>query len=240
MTGDYRKNAALLQAAAEGDSEAEAELLRCNTPLVHSIARRFCGRGTDFEDLTQIGMMGLLKAVRSFDPARGCALSTYAVPLISGEIRRFLRDDGPIKVSRAQKKLSADLLSERERLQKAGTEKIPLSLLAERCGVSPEEAAAALDASSPPLSLSEPINGEEDLALENTLYDEEEETRTLDRLALSMAMAKLPPLERKILLLRYYRDLSQEKTAHALGLTQVKVSRAEKKILAFLRRELAM
>ena len=240
MKGDYRNNSVLLSAVAEGDSEAEAELLRCNTPLVHSIARRFCGRGTDFEDLAQIGMMGLLKAIRSFDASRGCALSTYAVPLISGEIRRFLRDDGPIKVSRTQKKLSADLLAERERLRSEGEEKIPISLLARRCGVTPEEAAAALDASSPPISLSEPINGEEDLALENTLYDESEEERTIDRLALSMAMAKLPILERKILLLRYYRDYSQEKTAHTLGLTQVKVSRAEKKILAFLRQELAI
>lgn len=239
MKGDYRNNATLLKAAAEGDSEAESELLLCNTPLVHSIARRFCGRGTDFEDLAQIGMIGLLKAVRSFDPSRGCALSTYAVPLISGEIRRFLRDDGPIKVSRAQKKLSADLLNERERLQKEGNEKISIACLARRCGVTPEEAAAALDAASPPLSLSEPIGGEEELALENTVYDEEEEARNIDRLALSMAMAKLPPLERKILLLRYYRDYSQEKTARALGLTQVKISRAEKKILSFLREELA-
>ena len=239
MTGDYRNNTMLLQAAAEGDAQAEAELLRCNTPLVHSIARRFCGRGTDFEDLAQIGMMGLLKAVRSFDASRGCALSTYAVPLISGEIRRFLRDDGPIKVSRAQKKLSADLLSERERLLRAGEEKISIAFLAKRCGVTPEEAAAALDAASPPLSLSEPINDEDDLALENTLYDEDEEERNIDRLALSMAMSKLPTLERKILLLRYYRDYSQEKTARTLGLTQVKVSRAEKKILAFLRQELA-
>ena len=239
MTGDYHDNMTLLRAASTGDGDAEAELLRCNTPLVHSIARRFCGRGTDFEDLAQIGMIGLLKAIRSFDPTRGCALSTYAVPLITGEIRRFLRDDGPIKVSRAQKHLSSVLLAERDRLIAAGEERVPIRALAARLGISPEEAAAALDASAPPLSLSDSLNDEDELSLENTLYDDEEEERTFNRLALSMAMSKLPPLDRKILLLRYYRDYSQEKTARTLGLTQVKVSRAEKKILAFLRKELA-
>lgn len=239
MATNQLDNIALLEALSAGDKQAEGELLRLNTPLVHSVARRFCGRGTDLEDLVQIGMLGLLKAVRSFDLSRGFALSTYAVPLIAGEIRRFLRDDGPLKVSRTQKRLSTLLMAEREKMVAEGFEKIPIAALAARCGVSPEEAAAALDSSIPPVSLSDSLADEDELSLENTLYDEEENERTFNRLALSMAMDKLPTLERKILLLRYYRDFSQEKTARMLGLTQVKVSRAEKKILAFLREQLS-
>ncbi len=239
MSGDYSDNSALLCRAAQGDETAVEALLLRNKPLVYSIARRFCGRGTDFEDLVQMGMMGLLKAIRSFDADRGCVLSTYAVPLISGEIRRFLRDDGPIKVSRAQRKLSADLLAAREQAAKEGRDNLTVAELAALCGVSPEEAAAALEATAPPISLSEPTTDEGELSVESTLYDEEAEARQWDRLALSLAMEKLPEQGRKILLLRYYRDFSQQETARALGLTQVKVSREEKKILAFLRQQLA-
>lgn len=236
---DYSDNQALLLRATKGDETAVEKLLLQNRPLVCSIAKRYIGRGTDFEDLEQIGMLGLLKAVRSFDPSRGYALSTYAVPLIMGEIRRFLRDDGPLKVSRAQKKLSADLLRARERAIQSGEAPPSIKQLAEECGVSPEEAAAALDASATPLSLSEPLGGEEGLSFENTLCDEEAEEKEWNRLALHMAMDKLPDLSRKILLLRYYRDYSQAETARVLGLTQVKVSREEKKILAFLHSQLA-
>lgn len=236
----YADNTALLLRSLDGDENATEELLVINAPLVRSIAGRFTGRGTDLEDLIQIGNIGLLKAVRTFDPARGCAFSTYAVPLIFGEIRRHLRDDGPIKVSRTQKRLAAMLAAAREEAIKDGRE-LRLEELAARCGVTPEEAATALDAVAPVRSLSETLYGDEEdgPTLGAALGDSEACEKLFDRLALSMSIEKLPPLRRKIILLRYYRDLSQQQTADLLGLTQVKVSREEKKILAFLRSELS-
>lgn len=236
----YKNNPALIAAAQAGDRRAADLLVRRNGGLVNHVAMRFLGRGQELEDLVQIGSIGLLKAIRSFDLSRGCAFSTYAVPLIFGEIRRYLRDDGPIKVSRTQKRLGAALAAERERCAAEGRGEVQLSELAARVGVSPEEAAAALDATAPVASLSDMLYNEESgPTLESRLSDEEESLRTFDRLAISMAIEKLPELRRKIILLRYFRDYSQCETAAALGLTQVKVSREERRILDFLRTELS-
>lgn len=236
----FRDNPALIVAAQAGDRRAADRLVRQNGGLVNHIAVRFLGRGYELEDLIGIGNLGLLKAIRTFDPARECAFSTYAVPLIFGEIRRFLRDDGPIKVSRTQKRLGAQLAAERERCIAAGMGELRLSELAARCGTTPEEAAAALDAIAPVASLSDVIYNDEDSpTIESTLSDEDEASRQFDKLAIRAAIDKLPDLRRKIILLRYFRDYSQSETAAALGLTQVKVSREEKKILAFLRGELS-
>ena len=231
---------ALIRKSHEGDKEARERLVEENVGLVWCVVRRFQGRGTEAEDLFQIGSIGLLKAIRTFDPERACAFSTYAVPLIFGEIRRFLRDDGPIKVSRTQKRLGAALAAERERSLAAGEGELRLSELAARCGTTPEEAAAALDAIAPVVSLSDMLYNDEDSpTLESTLSNEEENLRSFNRLAVSMAIDKLPELRRKIVLLRYFRDCSQSETAAALGLTQVKVSREERRILEFLREELS-
>lgn len=234
----YAENLSLLERSRAGDESATEALLVANGGLVRNIAARFEGRGVDREDLIQIGSIGLLKAIRTFDPERACALSTYAVPLIFGEIRRHLRDEGPMKVSRTQKRLAAMLSEERERAVKRG-EDPRLSDLADACGVTASEAAVALDAVAPSRSLSESLFGEEDgPTLDDAIADEDAEERNFYHLALSMSIDKLPPLRRKIILLRYWRDLSQQQTADLLGLTQVKVSREEKKILAFLRGEL--
>lgn len=239
--GDRREtNLHLLAEVRAGNGEAVEELVRLNIGLVNSIAIRFLGRGCELEDLVQIGCIGLLKAIRTFDESRECSLSTYAVPLIFGEIRRFLRDDGMIKVSRGQKRLGACLAAERERCITESGREPSISELAERCGVSPEEAASALTASAPVSSLSDLIFSSEDSpTYESTLCDEEETSRTLERIALGAAIEKLPEIRRKIVYLRYFRDLSQQKTARILGLTQVKVSREERKILDFLRGELS-
>ena len=237
----YKENIPLVEMAQKGDKHALEALFVKNGGLVNSIAMRFCGRGTDIEDLVELGNIGLLKAIRTFDASRNCAFSTYAVPLIFGEIRRFLRDDGPIKVSRTQKRLGALLMAEKEKIGKEGGTDVRISTLAERCGVSVEEASAALDAISPISSLSECVYGDEEgMTLEGTLYDEDENERMLDRLAISVAIDKLPELRKKIILLRYYRNFSQQETANALGLTQVKVSREEKRILEFFREELSV
>ena len=236
----YQDNAILLARAKDGDGGAEEELVLLNMGLVKSIATRFVGRGTDFEDLIQIGCMGLLKAIRTFDSERGCAFSTYAVPLVFGEIRRFLRDDGPIKVSRAQKRIAASVMAEKERLASLGQYDAPLSLIAEGCGLTKEEAAEALDAMTPLRSLHEPIAGDENgSTLEGTLADESQNEQAFEKMAISAAIAKMPKMRQKIIILRYFKDFSQEETARALGLSQVKVSREEKKILLFLREELS-
>ena len=170
----YAENLMLLEKAQSGDEHATEELMRRNAGLVQSIAVKFCGRGTEFEDLVQIGNIGMLKAIRSFDAARGCVISTYAVPLNFGEIRRFLRDDGLIKVCRPQKKLGAMLMRAKEEYITKNGASPRIDEIAAACGVSPEEAAAALSAVSPAMSLSEPLCGEgENFTLENTLCEED-------------------------------------------------------------------
>ncbi len=233
----YKDTAEYLRRYADGENELEGAIMEQNIGLVNGIAYRFRGRGADFEDLKQIGSIGLLKAIRSFDADRGFAFSTYAVPLIIGEIRRFLRDDGTVKVSRGQKRLGAILMHEREKIISETGEEPRLSTLAEKAGVTPEEAAEALDASSPVRSLSEKI-GEDGFSLGDVIPSEDELSKTVEKLALNEVIGSLPPLWRKIIVLRYFRELSQQETADALGLTQVKISREEKKIFAEMRKRL--
>lgn len=235
----YDENIYYLKRHKEGDPDAERKLMEINSGLVNGLAHRFKGRGAEFEDLVQIGSIGMLKAIRSFDLSRGTAFSTYAVPLIIGEIRRFLRDDGLIKVSRNQKRLGARLMHEREMyLSKHGTEPT-LAHLAELTDVTVEEAAVALDCAAPVHSLSESL-GDDDLLLENVIASNDDSLgKLVEQIALSETIKTLPPLWKKILLLRYFRDYSQQQTADALGLTQVKISREEKKIFSRLRQELA-
>ncbi|NLK39119.1 MAG: sigma-70 family RNA polymerase sigma factor [Clostridiales bacterium] len=235
----YSSNIKLVLEAQAGNLDASEELIKNNMGLVRSIASRFCGRGTELEDLLQIGTIGMLKAIRSYDVSRGCAFSTYAVPLILGEIRRFLRDDGLLKVCRPQKTLGAALMRERENFISRNGREPGIAELAKLCEVSPEEAAVALVAVSPVSSLSEPVFGEEDgVTLAGILHAEDQNELSVDRLSISEALAKLPPVWKKIIMLRYFRDYSQQQTAEALGLTQVKISREEKKIVDFLRKEL--
>lgn len=240
----YAGNRALI-AAAQGENERDAlwateELIRTNQGLVRSLALRFKDRGTEVEDLIQIGTIGMIKAIRSFDLARETTFSTYAVPLIVGEIRRHLRDDGLVKVSRYHKKLGMELMNARNRITAQRGYEPRVEELAEACGVSPEEAAVAMDAISPVTSLSELVCGEDSsLTLESRIADEDDQIgRISDRIALGQAISHMPELWRKIVLLRYYRNMTQQETANVLGLSQVKISREEKKILRFLREEL--
>lgn len=235
----FSGNRELLVRAQAGDDAALEQLVMDNAGLVRSIALRFRDRGTELEDLIQIGTLGMLKAIRSFEPERGNAFSTYAVPLIIGEIRRHLRDDGMIKVGRGYKRLGMLLLRERNRIISTEGREPGLHELAQACGVSPEEAAVALDALTPVSSLSDTVYGDEGVTLEAVVSDGVEELEQLnDRIALRQSIAKMQPLWRRIVLLRYYRNMTQQQTADSLGLSQVKVSREEKKILAFLRSEL--
>ena len=234
----YDKNISLLRAYRDGDRSAGEELAILNRPLVYSIAGRFSGRGADLDDLIESGHIGLVKAMNTFDFSRECAFSTYAVPLIFGEIRRFLRDDGIIKVSREEKRLFAILNAERERRLSAG-EETGIAAIAAAVGVSPEDAAGAFFAGSAVRSLEEGAYDEDGVTLGSLICDEEENSKEFDRIALRFAIDKLSEQQRKLIILRYFRDLSQTQTAKLLGITQVKVSREEKKILEFLRREMS-
>lgn len=232
------RNSRLLHLALRGDAEATELLMEANSPLVYKLARSFMGRGCEFEDLVQIGSIGMLKAIRSFDESRGFAFSTYAVPLIVGEIRRFLRDDGIMKVSRRMKQNAAMVLRAREEFAAETGRDAHIDELCEKCGLTAEEITEALSSATPVRSLAEPVGGDEDLLLESTIAGEDEIGKRTEALALAQAMQTLDPIQQKIICLRYFRDLSQKETAERMGLTQVKISREEKKIFAALRREL--
>ena len=231
----YDRNIELLREYRMGSAEAGEQLAILNEPLVYSIAGRFSGRGVDMSDLVECGTIGLVKAINTFDTERGCAFSTYAVPLIFGEIRRFLRDDGLLKVSREEKRLCAILNAERERRSASG-ESCAVADLAASVGVSAQDAAMALCAGTPVRSLDERAFDDDDsVTLGAVVADEEAQMRDFDRIALRYAIDRLPSIQRELVLLRYYRDFSQTETARILGLSQVKVSREEKKIMRLLR-----
>lgn len=237
------RNLDLIMRAQSEDEETSMLALEAiieeNMGLVRSIALRFRDRGTDYEDLVQIGIIGMMKAVRSFDPGREVVFSTYAVPLIMGEIKRHLRDDGPVKVSRVYKKLSAELGRARNKILTDEGREPSISELAHICGISVEDAAVALETVNPIASLSETFGEDEKLTLESQLASTDREIERLnDKIALSQAISRLPHDWQKIITLRYYRDMTQQQVANILGLSQVKVSREEKKILAVLREEL--
>ena len=238
---DYSKNTELLREAHNGDMAATEALVRDNIGLVRSVALRFKDRGVDYEDLVQIGSLGMLKAIRSFDLSLGTSFSTYAVPLIMGEIRRFLRDDGLIKVSRTYKQQSAILNKTRERYVIENGKEPRIEELAKLSGLSTEEAVFALEATAQVTSLSAPLSGEDDgFTIESTLCEDRSEIdKRLEQIALKLAISSLPSLWRKIIVLRYLYEYSQSETAKRLGLTQVKISREEKKIFAALRKQLS-
>lgn len=231
------QNRQLLVKIKEGDEEALSELVTANMGLIRSISLRFTASGAELDDLMQIGAIGMIKAARSFDFSYDTVFSTYAVPMIMGEIRRFLRDDGMIKVSRDLKSRGARIMAMRERFVGRNGREPRLSEISAELGISVEEVTEAMDAASSVCSLNEPLNGDDEgLTLEGSIPDRSGALEELtDRLALSEAIRSLPPLWREIIVMRYYKDLSQAETGKRLGLTQVKISREEQKILATLR-----
>lgn len=205
------------------------EFIAANIPLVHSLANRFRGRGIDYEELFSAGSLGLVKAYDNFDESRGLCFSTYAVPVILGEIRRLFRDGGAVKMSRSLKELSMKVQRAREELAKSGAEPT-ISELAEYLGITCEEAAEAVQASVPPMSLTDREEGGEfDVPVESV------ENSLIDRLALRQCMEKLSDDDRTLIVLRYFRSKTQSETAQLMGMSQVQVSRRERKILNDLR-----
>ena len=224
----------LLRAAQDGDRQACEQVVEENSGLIWSIVRRYYGRGVEADDLYQLGCLGFLKAVRGFDFAYGTCFSTYAVPKIAGEIRRFLRDDGTIKVGRTIRERANLLYGVRERLRgELGREPV-LSELAEATGLTAEEIARTELATDPPDSLQRET--EDGLALEGMLGTEAPEEGLVERIAVREAVDALPEKERMTILLRYFRGFTQEQTARVLKVSQVQVSRLERRGLERLRR----
>lgn len=229
---------ALLRAAKAGDRDASEKLILENAGLIWSIARRYFGRGVDADDLYQLGCVGFIKAIQGYDERFGTQFSTYAVPKISGEIRRFLRDDGSVKVSRSVKERAAAIRSARGALEQSLGREPTLSELSERLGLTPEEIAAAETAVEPAQSLQREC-GEEGFTLEHILGDYGQEERLLERVALRSAVESLPEKEAGVIALRYYRGMTQEAAARVLGVSQVQVSRLERRAVEKLRLLLA-
>ncbi len=227
--------AVLINKAKEGDIDALDVLVSENTGLVRSIALRFTGRGVDYEDLCQIGHIGMIKAIRNFDFSRQTAFSTYAVPLIIGEIKRFLRDDGEIKVGRELKRKGAIIYSAREKFIAENGNEPSVSQLSAMCGFGEEEVVEAISATASTISLSEQI-GEDTTILD--LIGKDFTPEINEKIALMQAIDKLPSEEREIIRLRYFKNLTQSETGRVLGMTQVTVSRRETKALEKLRFEL--
>ena len=224
----------LIAKAQAGDAQASEQLMIDNTGLVWSVARRFFGRGVDPDDLYQLGCVGFLKAVEGFDPEYGTQFSTYAVPKIAGEIRRFLRDDGAIKVSRSLKERSATIKAARQRLMNELDREPTLSELSDATGFTPEEIATAETATSSAQSLQRQT-GEEGFSLEQVLTEGNMEEDMIERIALRQAIGKLSERDRMVINLRYFHGLTQEKISRIFGVSQVQVSRIEKKALLQLR-----
>lgn len=223
----------LLQAKA-GDQSAVEILVEENSGLIWSVARRFLGRGTEADDLYQLGCLGFLKAVEGFDLEYGTQFSTYAVPKISGEIRRFLRDDGAVKVSRSLKEQAATIKATRNRLATALGREPTIQEISRQTGFSPEEIALAETATAAIESIQRET-GEEGFSLENILTDTETEEKMVEKIALRQAIDALPEREKRIIQLRYFHGLTQQRIAKVMNVSQVQVSRIEKKALAMLK-----
>ena len=227
----------LLEAAQQGDNEACERLLLDNSGLIWSVARRYYGRGVDPEDLYQLGCLGFLKAVRGFDLSYGTQFSTYAVPKIAGEIRRFLRDDGTVKVSRSVKERAAALKQARQTLSLRLGREPTLSELGEATRLEIEEIAAAETAVQTVASLHSET-GEEGFTLESVLGSAGMEEELVERLTLRQAIDALPERERMVIFLRFYRSMTQDRISRVLGVSQVQVSRIERRAVEHLREAL--
>ena len=229
---------ALIGRAHQGDKEARDTLFEENTGLIYSVARRFLGRGVEMEDLFQIGSIGLLKAVDKFDPAFEVKFSTYAIPMILGELKRFFRDDGMLKVSRSIKENQHRVYLAREKIEKELGREPSLKEIAEMLEMPPEEVAMTMDSAAEVESLYRTVYQSEgtDISLIDKIPEKENaEEHPLNRIFLEEILGKLESSDRKLLYMRYFQDQTQTQIAEQLGVSQVQVSRMEKRILKKLR-----
>lgn len=228
----------LIQKGQAGDQEAKEILVTENSGLIWKVVRRFQGRGVDAEDLFQIGAIGLLKCIAKFDFSYDVKFSTYAVPMIIGEIRRFLRDDGAIKVSRSLKELAVKAKRVREEMEQEAKRDVTMQELAKRLSVSVEELVLAMESKKEVESLNVPVSQTEDTQVQDKLPAKENQEIVIDKLCLMEAVKGLGEKEQQIILLRYFKDMTQTQIATQLGISQVQVSRIEKKILIDMRKKM--
>jgi len=224
----------LIARSQQGDTDASELLVRENSGLIWSVARRFIGRGAESDDLYQLGCLGFLKAVEGFDLEFGTQFSTYAVPKIAGEIRRFLRDDGAVKVSRGIKEQASAIRIARNQLTTALGREPSVMEISRQTGLTPEEIALAETATAATESIHRE-SGEDGFTLESVLTDTESEERMVEKISLRQAVEKLPERERLVIQMRYFHGLTQDRVAKVLSVSQVQVSRIEKKSLQILR-----
>lgn len=224
----------LISQSQAGDSHSKEVLVEENSGLIWAVVRRFLGRGADADDLYQLGCLGFLKAVDGFDLKFGTQFSTYAVPKISGEIRRFLRDDGAVKVSRTLKEQAATIKTTRNRLTTALGREPTIGEISRQTGFTPEEIALAETATAATESIQRET-GTEGFSLEDILTDTESEERMLEKIALRQAVSALPERERSVIHLRYFHALTQQRVAKLMDISQVQVSRIEKKAITMLK-----
>ena len=235
---DHNETAELLKRAKEGDAEAKEKLIVHNTPLLKSIIKRFCNKGVEYDDLFQLASMGFIKAIKNFNFSFNVKFSTYAVPMIAGEIKRFLRDDGYIKDSRSLKVLCNKIYKYAENRRKAGKEPT-VEEIASHLKVSSEDVILAMECVKMPLSLFEKSEegNERSLSLIDKLGAADSTEDVIDKIVLKNILAELSERERKIIMLRYFRDMTQGEVARILGVSQVQISRLEAKILEKIRKK---
>ena len=237
---DEEATLALIRRAKTGDMAAKEELLARNTSLLKSILRRYLGKGAEYDDLFQLASIGLLKAIAGFDESFGVRFSTYAVPMIAGEIKRFLRDDGSVKVSRAMKKTAREMNRFIEEYAVAHGEQPSVQALAEAFSMEEGDVVLTLGSARMPVSIYEQTDYKDDKActLADKLPSDDDPDRLVDRLVLKEAIARLPERERKIIVLRYFRDMTQSEVAKAIGVSQVQISRIETRVMKAMRKEM--
>lgn len=222
-----------IRKAKHGDNSSKEVLLENNSLLIKSVIRRFKNKGVEYEDLYQLGSIGFLKAINNFDESFGVRFSTYAVPMIIGEVKRFLRDDGAIKVSRIIKMNAKAINKYIEEHEGENGETPTVEEISEKLGIDKEDVVLALDSAKMPVSLSEAIDDGDDKKLEliDKIASDYKEDDMVDKILLESIIEKLPPREKKVVIMRYYRDSTQSEIAKALGVSQVQVSRIESRII---------
>lgn len=239
---NYEDNLMLIEKARKGDKEALDLLIEKNLPLVSAISKKFLNRGYEYEDIFQIGSMGLVKAVNNFDPKFNVKFSTYAVPMIMGEIKRFIRDDGIIKVSRSTKNTARKLHYDKEALTKKLDRDPTIEELSAYSGIEVEEIVYATESASGPQYLYDTIHQDDGapvLLIDKLSESPEEDNEMIDKLALKEALGNLDSKSRQIIMLRYFKDKTQIQVAKMLGISQVQVSRIEKKVLKIMKEKLS-
>ncbi|MBR2970019.1 MAG: SigB/SigF/SigG family RNA polymerase sigma factor [Clostridia bacterium] len=232
---------ALLDLAKNGDNLAKEQLITINSPLIKSIIKRYLNKGVDYDDLYQLGALGFVKAINNYDPSFNVKFTTYAVPMIAGEIKRFLRDDGSVKVSRSIKHNAVMVKNYISEYSRVHNENPTLELISDNLHLDRNDVILALEANTSPLSLNEQYNGDEDsMSIMDRITDDFNVENMIDKMALRELISTLPAREKQVIIMRYYLDKTQSEIAKELGISQVQVSRIENKILMEMKNNISI